>query len=110
MYRKSQFESALISERVKAGMARAKAQGKRISRAPIAQQVQDRIATLHAQGISIQQISKQLRIAYGTAWNYVQRLRITARETQEPPGVIRGGDAHDRTLSRTSMGRSGVDE
>jgi DNA invertase Pin-like site-specific DNA recombinase len=27
----AQFESALISERVKAGMARAKAQGKRIS-------------------------------------------------------------------------------
>jgi DNA invertase Pin-like site-specific DNA recombinase len=32
----AQFESALISERVKAGLARAKAQGKRISRAPIA--------------------------------------------------------------------------
>ena len=30
----AQFERALISERVKAGMARAKAQGKRISRAP----------------------------------------------------------------------------
>jgi DNA invertase Pin-like site-specific DNA recombinase len=44
----AQFERALISERVKAGMARAKAQGKRISRAPIAKQVQDRIAELHA--------------------------------------------------------------
>jgi DNA invertase Pin-like site-specific DNA recombinase len=74
----AQFESALTSERVKAGMARAKAQGKRISRAPIAQQVQDRIAALHAQVVSIQQIRKQLRIAYGTAWNYVQRLRATA--------------------------------
>jgi DNA invertase Pin-like site-specific DNA recombinase len=106
----AQFERALISERVKAGMARAKAQGKRISRAPIAQQVQDRIAALHAQGISIQQISKQLRIAYGTAWNYVQRLRTTARGTQEPPWVIRGRDAHDRALSGTSIGRSCVDE
>jgi DNA invertase Pin-like site-specific DNA recombinase len=44
----AQFESALISERVKVGMARAKAQGKRISRAPIAQQVQERIAAVHA--------------------------------------------------------------
>ena len=35
----AQFESALISERVKAGMARAKAQGRRISRAPIAKKV-----------------------------------------------------------------------
>ena len=42
----AQFESALISERVKAGMARAKAQGKLISRAPIAEELQARIAAL----------------------------------------------------------------
>jgi DNA invertase Pin-like site-specific DNA recombinase len=48
----AQFESALISERVKAGMARAK-----------------------AQGVSMHQISQQLKIGYGTAWNYVQRLK-----------------------------------
>jgi DNA invertase Pin-like site-specific DNA recombinase len=71
----AQFESALISERVKAGMARAKAQGKRISRSPIASDVQVRIAKLHEQGFSIHQISKQLGIGYGTAWNYVQRLK-----------------------------------
>src|SRR5262249_16251505 len=94
----AQFERALISERVKAGMARAKAQGKRISRAPIAQQVQDRIAALHAQGISIQKISKQLCIAYGTAWNSVQRLRTNARETQEPGWVIGGREGDERAL------------
>ena len=71
----AQFESALISERVKAGMARAKAQGKRISRAPIAEKIQARIATLYAEGVSIHQISKQLGIGYGTAWNYVQRAK-----------------------------------
>jgi DNA invertase Pin-like site-specific DNA recombinase len=71
----AQFESALISERVKAGMARAKAQGKRISRSPIAKSSQNRIAELHAQGVSLHQISKQLGIGYGTAWNYVQRLK-----------------------------------
>jgi len=71
----AQFESALISERVKAGMARAKAQGKQISRSPIAKSVQVRIAKLYEQGISIQQMSKQLGIGYGTAWNYVQRLK-----------------------------------
>lgn len=71
----AQFESALISERVKAGMARAKAQGKRISRAPIARSIQARLAELHAQGVSIHQIRKQLGIGYGTAWNYVQRVK-----------------------------------
>jgi DNA invertase Pin-like site-specific DNA recombinase len=35
----AQFERALISARVKAGMARAKAQGKRISRAPLAKEL-----------------------------------------------------------------------
>ena len=71
----AQFESALISERVRAGMTRGKAQGKRISRAPLAENIQARIATLYAQGTSIHQISKQLRIGYGTAWNYVQRVK-----------------------------------
>jgi DNA invertase Pin-like site-specific DNA recombinase len=71
----AQFESALISERVKVGMARAKAQGKRISRAPIPQGLQARIAELFHQGASIHQISKQLGIGYGTAWNYVQRCK-----------------------------------
>ena len=71
----AQFERALISERVKAGMARAKAQGKRISRARIARPIQTRIALLYAQGASISHISKRLGIGYGTAWNYVQRLK-----------------------------------
>ena len=71
----AQFESALISERVKAGMARAKAQGKSISRAPIAEELQARIVALYAEGRSIHQISKQLGIGYGTAWNYVQHTK-----------------------------------
>ena len=69
----AQFESALISERVKAGMARAKAQGKRVSRAPIPAEVQTRLGELYTQGLSIHQMSRQLGIGYGTTWNYVQR-------------------------------------
>ena len=71
----AQFESALMSDRVKAGMARARAQGKRISRAPIPRGVQGRIADLYRQEVSIHQISKQLGIGYGTVWNYVQRVK-----------------------------------
>ena len=82
----AQFESALISERVKAGMARARAQGKRISRALIAKSTQVRIAELPAQGISLHQISKQLKIGYGTAWNYVQRVKLCG-EDHESRGI-----------------------
>jgi DNA invertase Pin-like site-specific DNA recombinase len=77
----AQFESALISERVKAGMARAKAQGKRISRAPIPAGVQARIEELYTQGLSIHQMSQQLGIGYGTAWNDVQRLKERLRRS-----------------------------
>ena len=71
----AQFARALMSERVKAGMARTKAQGKQISRASLPAGTQASIATLYQQGISISQISKQLGIGYGTAWNYVQKSK-----------------------------------
>ena len=87
----AQFESALMSERVKAGMARAKAQGKRISRAPLARPLQTRIARLYAQGTSISHISKQLGIGYGTAWNYVQRLKAPEAGTTRQRGRLQKG-------------------
>src|SRR4051794_14998479 len=68
----AQFESALIGERVKAGRARPRAQGKRPSRPPIPDATRRRIAELHAQGVSVKRIAKELGIAYGTAWNYAK--------------------------------------
>jgi DNA invertase Pin-like site-specific DNA recombinase len=72
----AQFESSLISQRVKAGMARAKAQGKRISRPPLPIHQQRRIFELQQQGLSMNRISKQLGIAYGTVYNYASKLKI----------------------------------
>jgi DNA invertase Pin-like site-specific DNA recombinase len=72
----AQFESALISQRVRAGMARAKAQGKAISRPALSVDKQQEIARLHTQGVSMNQISKQAAIAYSTVYKYVQRLKI----------------------------------
>src|SRR4029453_1571299 len=71
----AQFERALISERVKAGRAGAKAQGKRISRAPLAEELQAQIVALAAEGLSIHQIGKQLGLGYGTAWKYIRRVK-----------------------------------
>ena len=71
----AQFESALISQRVKAGMARAKSEGKRVSRPPLSDAKQKRIQDLYKDKVSIKQISKQLGISYGSAWNYVQQLK-----------------------------------
>ena len=70
----AQFESALISERVKAGMERAKAQGKPLGRPRIPEHIEDEIQRLRAQEppVSPRQISKQLGIGYGTARRYVK--------------------------------------
>jgi DNA invertase Pin-like site-specific DNA recombinase len=67
----AQFESSLISQRVKAGMARAKAQGKQISRPPLAKDLQQKIVDLKKEGLSMNRISKVLGIAYGTVYNYL---------------------------------------
>jgi len=71
----AQFESALISQRVKAGMARAKAQGKSVSRPTLPKTIQQRIHDLYEEGISIKKISQRLIISYGSAWNYVQQIK-----------------------------------
>ncbi|MCU0471347.1 MAG: recombinase family protein [Arcicella sp.] len=54
----AQFESTLISQRVKAGMARAKAQGKHIARPPITKELQAKIIELQREGLSMNKISK----------------------------------------------------
>lgn len=69
----AQFESALISQRMRAGMARAKAQ--HVARPPLAQAKQEAIAQLLREGLSINQVSKQLGVAYGIIYNYAQKLK-----------------------------------
>ena len=64
----AQFESALISQRVRAGMARAKAQAK-----------QEAIAQLLRKGLSMNQVSNQLGVAYGTVYNYARKLKSAMR-------------------------------
>jgi DNA invertase Pin-like site-specific DNA recombinase len=76
----AQFESSLISERVKAGMARAKAQGKRCSRPSIPEETRREIDRLWRQGLSINQIRKRLDIGYGTAWNYINGQKRPAAD------------------------------
>jgi len=67
----AQFESSLISQRVKAGMERA--QGKQISRPRLSVELQLKLFELQSQGLSMNKISKQLGIAYGTVYNYLRK-------------------------------------
>ena len=74
----AQFESALISERVKAGMERARAQGKHTGRPSTPEAIKEEIRRLRNQTppVSIKQISKRLGIAYATAQKYVKALEM----------------------------------
>lgn len=69
----AQFESSLISERVKAGMQRAKAQGKNISRPKLALSKLKQIRALRQEGLSMNQVSIRSGVAYGTVYNYLAK-------------------------------------
>lgn len=68
----AQMERSLIRERVNAGLARAKAQGKRLGRKRIGAKVETAIrADLEAGGAGIQKLAKRHGVGVGT----VQRIR-----------------------------------
>ena len=67
----AEYESSQIGRRVKAGMARAKAQGKRISRPPLAKHAQQRIKELRQQNVSIRKIADQVGVSKSTVQKYL---------------------------------------
>jgi DNA invertase Pin-like site-specific DNA recombinase len=71
----AQFESSLTSQRVKAGMARAKAQGKQISRPKLLPTKLQEILKLQKTGLSMNQISIRSGVAYGTVYNYLAKKK-----------------------------------
>jgi len=67
----AEFESALISERVKAGMERARAEGKRIGRAPVAEATKRKIRSLKKRhkALSVRAIAAEVGVSVGTVVN-----------------------------------------
>ena len=66
----AEFESALIGERVRAGMARARDEGKLISRPKIEVDVAKKIKKLRKKGVPMRAIGKELGVSVGTVANY----------------------------------------
>ena len=67
----AEYESSQIGRRVKAGMARAKAQGKWISRPPLPEHTQRRIKELRRQNASIRKIAAQVGASKATVQKYL---------------------------------------
>jgi DNA invertase Pin-like site-specific DNA recombinase len=66
----SEFERAMIVERTKAGMARAKAEGKAIGRPAIDRRLQDQITLRLSNGASAYRVAKELGIDRNTVVKY----------------------------------------
>ena len=66
----AEFERSMISERVKSGLERAKANGKTLGRPKVADEVEEQILELRNQGMGILKIGKELGVGTST----VQRV------------------------------------
>jgi DNA invertase Pin-like site-specific DNA recombinase len=66
----AEFERAMIVERVNAGLARVRAEGKMLGRKPVRPAVEQRIRALRAKGMGILKIGKTL----GVGTSVVQRV------------------------------------
>ena len=61
----AEFERAMVQERVKAGLERAKAQGKRLGRPPVPPIKIAKIKELRQQGLSMPKIAKRMGVSVG---------------------------------------------
>src|SRR5215475_9392848 len=66
----AEFERAMIRERVNAGLARAKAQGKRLGRPPVPLMVADKVRAARTKGMSIRKLAAKFDLGIAT----VQRI------------------------------------
>lgn len=73
----SEFERAMIRERVKAGLARARAQGKVIGRPKVNGGVERKVRQLRAQGMGIKRIAKEAGVAVATVYRILNATAPT---------------------------------
>ena len=76
----SEFERAILVDRVKAGVNRAKAQGKHCGRPPLASTKAEAIRKLLGTGMSLAQIAKKVGVGVGT----VHRVKQTVTANGNP--------------------------
>lgn len=63
----AEFERSMIQERVKAGLARARAEGKTLGRPNVADAVRDQVLAAKRDGLSVRRIAEEAGVSVGTA-------------------------------------------
>jgi len=66
----AEFERSLMQERVRSGLAKARAQGKILGRPKVSAVTIKEIKRLRKEGKSLSQTAKQLGVSYQTVANY----------------------------------------
>jgi DNA invertase Pin-like site-specific DNA recombinase len=94
----AEFERAMIQERVRAGLRRAKSEGKQLGRPPIAPELVTRIREARAAGLSVRKAAARFGVAPGT----VQNLRPFRR------GRRKRGPSPEAEAARQGLRRTGA--
>ena len=68
----AEFERAMIQDRVKAGLARARAQGKTLGRPKVAPRVRQSILDARTKGQSIRKIAEKAGVSVGTVHGIIK--------------------------------------
>jgi len=68
----AEFERSMIQERVKAGLMRAKANGKTLGRPSISDQTRKRVLRAKGKGLSLRKIAAEAGVSVGTAHNVIK--------------------------------------
>ena len=63
----AEFERSMIQERVKAGLARSRAEGKTLGRPNVADAVRDQVLAAKRDGLSVRRIAEEAGVSVGTA-------------------------------------------
>jgi DNA invertase Pin-like site-specific DNA recombinase len=89
----AEFERSMIQERVKAGLARARAAGKILGRPKVSAEVEAQVRALHANGIGKVRLAKQLGIGVSAVQRIIKHeftqcaSRGAAKAASAPPSV-----------------------
>ena len=67
----AEFERAMIKERVNAGLARARAQGKKLGRPRVSLDIENKIKELRSSGKGIRRIASELRVGVSTVMRVI---------------------------------------
>jgi DNA invertase Pin-like site-specific DNA recombinase len=72
----AEFERSMIKERINAGLARARSQGKTLGRPKVSLKVENKIKKLRATGKGIRKIASELKVGVSTVMRVVDELKV----------------------------------